>query len=137
MGAKVHNAKNGSITFKEIMAITMIDPANVCQKEFEDSHLLAKLHKAVVIARTVSKSVDEPSYIHSVVEFNLDGYLYEAVKAGYDLVRSAFLNPKQDFNALTGRMRAFVQPRTKGAGHGSTSRAFYVRPAFLREFITT
>ena len=30
--------KNGKLTFKETMAITMIDPVNVCQKEFRDSH---------------------------------------------------------------------------------------------------
>ncbi|OQX82818.1 MAG: hypothetical protein B6D63_07135 [Candidatus Latescibacteria bacterium 4484_7] len=28
------------MTFKETMAITMIDPVNVLQKEFEESHLL-------------------------------------------------------------------------------------------------
>lgn len=45
------------------MAITMIDPVNVCQKTFEHSHLLSKLQKEVVVARTVGKTVDEPSYI--------------------------------------------------------------------------
>ena len=127
--------KNGSLSFKETMAVTMIDPVNVCQKEFEDSHLLAKLKKAVVIARTVGNHVDEPSYIHSVVEFNLEGELYNAVKADYDLVRNVLLDPQQGFDALTGRMGQFIQPRTKGAGHGSTSRAFYARPLFLRQFI--
>ncbi len=67
--------KNGKLTFKETMAITMIDPVNVCQKEFRDSHLLAKLRKAIVIARIVGDSIDEPSYIHSVVEFDLQGEL--------------------------------------------------------------
>jgi len=43
--------KNGELTFKETMAITMINPINVCQKTFEESHLLAKLRKAVVVAR--------------------------------------------------------------------------------------
>ncbi len=127
--------KNGSLSFKETMAVTMIDPVNVCQKEFEDSHLLAKLKKAVVIARTVGNHVDEPSYIHSVVEFNLEGELYNAVKADYDLVRNVLLDPQQGFDALTGSMGQFIQPRTKGAGHGSTSRAFYARPLFLRQFI--
>jgi DNA mismatch repair protein MutH len=117
------------------MAITMIDQVNVRQKEFEDSHLLAKLKKAVVIARTVGKTVDEPSYIHSVVEFDLDGDLYDAVKADYDLVRSVLLDPTKGFNALTGKMGVFIQPRTKGAGHGSISRAFYARPCFLKKFI--
>lgn len=117
------------------MAVTMIDPINVCQKEFKDSHLLAKLNKAVVIARTVGKTVDDPSYIHSVVELNLEGDLYDAVKADYDLVRNVLLNPKQGFESLTGKMGKYIQPRTKGAGHGSSSRAFYARPIFLSEFI--
>ena len=117
------------------MAITMIDPVNVCQKEFKDSHLLAKLKKAVVVARIVGNTVNDPSYIHSIVEFDLRNSLYEAVKADYDLVRDALLDPSQGFDSLTGAMGVYIQPRTKGAGHGSTSRAFYARPKFLKEFI--
>ena len=113
----------------------MIDRVNVCQKEFEDSHLLAKLKKAVVVARVVGDTVDDPSYIHSVVELNLQGELYDAVNADYDLVREVLLDPNRGFNALTGKMGVYIQPRTKGAGHGSTSRAFYARPKFLAEFI--
>ncbi|MEA3359463.1 MAG: MutH/Sau3AI family endonuclease [Thermodesulfobacteriota bacterium] len=127
--------KNGELTFKETMAITMIDPVNVCQKEFEDSHLLAKLKKAIIVARIVGDSVDGPSYIHSVVEFNLEGGLYDAVKADYDFVRDVLFDPQRGFDALTGKMGYYIQPRTKGAGHGSTSRAFYARPRFLKEFI--
>lgn len=127
--------KNGELTFKETMAITMIDPVNVCQKEFEESHLLAKLKKAVVVARVVGDTVDEPTYIHSVVEFDLQGELYNAVKADYDLVRQTLLDPQEGFNALTGKMGYYIQPRTKGAGHGSTTRAFYARPRFLKKFI--
>jgi site-specific DNA-methyltransferase (adenine-specific) len=39
------------------------------------------------------------------------------------------------FSALTGKMGKYVQPRTKGAGHGSISRAFYARPDFLKQFV--
>ena len=127
--------KTGKLTFKETMAITMIDPVNVCQKEFKDSHLLAKLKKAVVVARIVGNTVNDPSYIHSIVEFDLRNSLYEAVKVDYDLVRDALLDPSQGFDSLTGAMGIYIQPRTKGAGHGSTSRAFYARPKFLKEFI--
>lgn len=127
--------KNGKLTFKETMAITMIDPVNVCQKEFRDSHLLAKLRKAIVIARIVGDSIDESSYIHSVVEFDLQGELYNAVKADYDLVRQTLFDPQKGFSSLTGKMGSYIQPRTKGAGHGTTSRAFYARPRFLEKFI--
>ena len=127
--------RSGCLAFKETMAITMIDPVNVCQKEFEDSHLLTKLNKAVVVARTVGSTVDDPSYIHSIVEFDLHGFLYDAVKADYDLVRTTLLDPARGFQALTGYMGVYIQPRTKGQGHGSTSRAFYARPKFLKEFI--
>ncbi len=127
--------KNGKLSFKETMAITMIDPVNVCQKEFEDSHLLAKLRKAVVVARTVGNTVDDPSYIHSIIEFDLSGDLYDSVKSDYDLVRNMLVDPKKGFDSLTGKMGIYIQPRTKGAGHGSTSRAFYARPKFLKEFI--
>jgi len=127
--------KNGQLTFKETMAITMIDPVNVCQKEFEDSHLLAKLRKAIVVARIVGDSVDDDSYIHSIVEFDLQGELYKAVKADYELVRNTLLDPTKGFETLTGHMGYYIQPRTKGAGHGSKSRAFYARPRFLKMFI--
>ncbi len=127
--------KSGKLAFKETMAITMIDPVNVCQKEFKESHLLAKLKKAVVVARIVGDTINDPSYIHSIVEFDLHGDLYEAVKVDYDLVRDALLDSSRGFDSLTGAMGIYIQPRTKGAGHGSTSRAFYARPKFLKEFI--
>lgn len=127
--------KNGELIFKETMAVTMIDPVNVKEKEFEESHLLAKLRKAVVVARIVGKSVDEPTPIHSVTELNLSSEMYEVVKADYDLVRKTLLDPTQGFEALTGSMGVYIQPRTKGQGHGSTTRAFYARPKFLTKFI--
>ena len=125
--------KDGTLTFKETMAITMIDPVKIKQKEFGDSHLLAKLSHIVVVARTVGKTVDDPSYLHSVVEFSLEGELYQAVKADYDVVRRTII--EQGFDSLSGSMGAYIQPRTKGSGHGSKTRAFYARPRFLKLFI--
>ena len=49
------------------MAITMIDPINVCQKEFETSHLLSKLKKAVIVTRTVGRTYQDSSVIHNVI----------------------------------------------------------------------
>ena len=66
---------------------------------------------------------------------NLEGQLYDEVKADYDLVRDACMEPNRGFESLSGSMGKFIQPCTKGAGHGSTSRAFYARPSFLRQSI--
>jgi DNA mismatch repair protein MutH len=128
--------KNGRLAFKETMAITMIDPVQVAHTSFEDSHLLAKLRHAVCIARTVGAHVDAPSFIHSVTALDLEGDLYDAVKRDYLAVQDCIRDPQRGFAALSGRMGVYIQPRTKGAGHGSTSRAFYARTDFLKRFIT-
>jgi DNA mismatch repair protein MutH len=117
---------SGDIVIKETMAITMIDPVNVLQKSFEESHLLAKLRKEVVCARMFESKQEKASLLVKVSTFDLSKKeIYNQVKADYDLVRKAIKD--QGFEALTGKMGVFVQPRTKGPGHGSTSRAFYAR----------
>jgi hypothetical protein len=123
------------LAFKETMAITMIDEYNIKRTSFEESHLLAKLKKAVIVARTVGASYDMPTFVHSVTSIDLSGELYNAVRADYEIVRECLNDPARGFPALTGKMGAYIQPRTKGAGHGSTSRAFYARPLFLAQFI--
>ena len=127
--------KNGKLQFKETMAITMIDPYHVARTSFEDSHLLAKLKKAVCVARIVGANYSEPSYVYSVTTLDLSGDLYEAVKMDYKMVQECLNDPKMGFKALTGKMGLYIQPRTKGKGHGSTSRAFYARKKFLARLI--
>lgn len=127
---------NQSLAIKETMAVTMIDPYQVARTPFEESHLLAKLRKAVCVARIVGDNFSKPTFIHSVTTIDLEGEIYEAVKADYELVRECLNDPARGFNKLTGKMGHYIQPRTKGAGHGSTSRAFYARPRFLKNFIS-
>jgi len=123
--------RSGEIVPKETMAITMIDPVNVAATPFERSHLLAKLQKAVVCARMFESKAEKSSVLVSVTAFDLDNpIIFNQVKNDYDLVREAIR--KKGFRRLTGRMGVFAQPRTKGPGHGSTSRAFYARKEFLR-----
>jgi DNA mismatch repair protein MutH len=120
----------GEIVVKETMAITMIDPVNVLQKEFEESHLLTKLKKIVVCARMFESKAERSSLLMKVSTFDLDTpNTYQQVKADYDLVRDTIKH--KGFDALTGKMGVLVQPRTKGPGHGSISRAFYARKNFV------
>lgn len=124
--------KSGKLTFKETMAITQIDDYNVAHTPFEGSHLLSKLKKIVIVARTVGNNYSEPSFIHSVTGIDLTDELYRIVEQDYDEVRHCILDPKRGFAKLTGKMGKYIQPRTKGPGHGSTNRAFYARKDFLR-----
>lgn len=126
--------RTGTLKVKETMAITMIDPDDVKNKEFEESHLFKKLQKMVVVAREFESQADNRSLVHSVASFDLDNpQIYEQVKADYNLVREKIIT--KGFSKLTGTMGKLVQPRTKGSGHGSTSRAFYARTGFVAHIL--
>lgn len=120
---------DGTIVPKETMQITMINAQDVLVRPFESSHLLSKLRSLVICGR-IFVSKDEPeSILYKVGTFDLKGELYEIVKGDYEEVRNIIRT--KGFQALTGRMGKLVQPRTKGPGHGSTSRAFYARTGFV------
>jgi DNA mismatch repair endonuclease MutH len=126
--------QNGNLTIKETMAITMIDPFNVKNVPFEESHLLSKMKKILMLSR-IWEGQDEPSSIvYGVHTFDIGNeQIYNQIKEDYELVRKTIQN--KGFQALTGKMGVYIQPRTKGAGHGSTSRAFYARVPFLKRII--
>lgn len=106
--------RSGEISIKETMAITMIDPYNIERTTFENSHLLAKLEKAVIVARVWENQEETSSILYAVKSFDLDNpNIYNQVKEDYDLVRKTII--EQGFSALSGEMGKFIQPRTKGA----------------------
>jgi len=128
------HSHSGEIVVKETMAITMINPDNVLQKDFEDSHLLAKLKKIVVCARMFESKKENTAIFVNACVFDLnDPIIYNQIKSDYDIVRETLKN--KGFEALTGAMGVLVQPRTKGPGHGSISRAFYARTKLVSHII--
>lgn len=126
--------KNGKIVPKETMRITMINAEQVKNTPFKNSHLLAKLRELVICARLYNDIHEIKSTLVSVGKFDLcEKDLYEQVKEDYELVRNTIKT--KGFSALTGAMGVYVQPRTKGPGHGSISRAFYARPIFIKKIL--
>lgn len=126
--------RDKSLTVKETMAVTMIDPYNVERTEFENSHLLAKMQKIVIVARIWESQLEKKSILYATTTFDLENTeIYNQVKADYDLVRETIIT--KGFSALSGKLGVYIQPRTKGAGHRSTSRAFYARVPFLMQSI--
>ncbi len=109
------------------MAITMLSPARVLAQPFEESDLLKKLRRLVLVARiylpnTLTAEVALVREADISVEVPL---IYHQIRDDYELIRATLRD--EGFPALTGSMGKLVQPRTKGAGHGSTTRAFYAR----------
>ena len=126
--------RTGLLKVKETMAITMIDSADVVKHEFENSHLYMKMKSLVICGRIFEGKDEKSSILHSVGTFDLDNPdVYEQVKADYEDTRQAII--QKGFHSLTGKMGVLVQPRTKGVGHGSQTRAFYARTGFVKSIL--
>ena len=125
---------DGTTTVKETMAITMIDPVEVANKTFRNSHLFMKLQRMIVVARMFESKQELRSLCYQVTEFDLDDQLlFGQIEADYNGVREVIRT--SGFDALSGSMGVLVQPRTKGPGHGSTSRAFYARTRLVKRIL--
>ncbi len=59
--------------------------------------------------------------------------LIQEIEADYEFIRSKLIT--QGFDALTGKDGKWIQARTKGAGHGSKTRAFYAKKSLIKEII--
>lgn len=119
---------------KETMAITMINAKDVLEKDFKHSHLLNKLRSLVICGRLFENRNEKHSDLISVGIFDLtDKEVRKQVEKDYELVRNTIRT--EGFQALTGKMGTLVQPRTKGMGHGSTTRAFYARTSFVKKIL--
>jgi DNA mismatch repair protein MutH len=130
----LRRAADGTLRVKETMAITMLEPAEVVSNEFADSHLYDKLRRLVVVSRIAENAEDTRSLLHAAAKFDLDDpVLFRSVKADYELIRSTIR--EKGFAALSGDSGELIQTRTKGRGHGSSTRAFYARTAFIARML--
>ncbi len=125
--------ERGTLAPKETMAITMLDPVEIAARQFRESRLYKKLARMIVCGRVYQDRHETQSILAAVGTFDLDQATLDRVQADYELVRDVLR--ASGFEALTGRMGELVQPRTKGPGHGSTSRAFYARKAFVAHLL--
>jgi DNA mismatch repair endonuclease MutH len=130
----LRSAADGTVSVKESMAVTMIEPTEVLANKFEDSHLYDKLRSMIVVARIFENVEDDSSVLHSAAEFDLDNpSIRKQVNDDYEAIREIIR--VKGIAALTGDTGRYVQARTKGRGHGSTSRAFYARALFVAHIL--
>ena len=127
-----HNRKEILVP-KETMAITMINPEELKQHSFFESHCWAKLKTLIFCAVMWHGKNAETAELIKVTSFDFvetDELILE-IKADYDLIRNKLI--KKGFKSLTGKDGKWIQARTKGSGHGSISRAFYAKTSLVKK----
>ena len=122
---------------KETMAINMINPKELKQQSFFKSHCWAKLKSIIFCAVMWHGKNSESGELLKVasLDFAEDDRLIKEIKADYDFIRERLI--KYGFEDLTGSYGKWIQARTKGSGHGSTTRAFYARTGLVKEIFKT
>lgn len=112
---------------KESMAIAHFTPAELEGAAFEDSHLLDKLRRLVVVARLAGDPDDGYSPVLGAAPFDLDDpRLFARVREDYDEIR--WVVRDQGAYALSGHIGRLVQPRPRGDG---SAWGFYARARFV------
>lgn len=122
---------------KETMAITMINPKELEDQSFFESHCWAKLKSIIFCAVMWHGKNSQTGELLKVasLDFAEDDELIKEIKADYDFIRNKLV--AQGFGSLTGSDGKWIQARTKGSGHGSISRAFYARTQLVQKIFET
>jgi len=131
-----HYVKNEFVP-KETMAITMINPTELKARSFFESHCWSKLKTVVFCAVMWHGKNSEKAELLEVtsLDFSETDDLIQEIKADYDFIRHKLIT--KGFKSLTGKDGKWIQARTKGVGHGSTSRAFYARTKLVKKIFET
>lgn len=121
--------KNGKVVPKETLAVTMLSKESLATNSFEESKCYTKMRRMLVVGYHRNGDniiITEPI----LVDADNSRYtpLFDALRIDYNTIRSRFLEEGH----LSSSVGKYLQTRTKGAGHGSTTRAFYLRPLFMK-----
>lgn len=127
--------KNGLFIPKETMAITMINPEKLIITPFFESHCWEKLKSLIFCAVLWNGKHSQTSKLLTINSFDFleSDSLLKEIEEDYEFIRKKLLD--SGFSSLTGKDGKWIQARTKGAGHGSTSRAFYARKELIKQIL--
>ena len=127
----VIESADGSVRAKESMAITMFTEDDILTTEFEDSHLLEKLGRLVVVPRLYVDAQETSSFILGATTFDLgNAEIFEAVRDDYEDIRWTVRD--EGVYGVHGGIGRLIQPRVKGgAGSGYQGHGFYARAYFV------
>jgi hypothetical protein len=122
--------KCGTYVPKESIAVTMLSPGELRTQDFNSSKCCKKMSRMLLVPyyRTgdiiqfrTPKIIDRTdAQFHDV---------YATIESDYHAIQTHYV----ETGILQSKTGTLLQNRTKGAGHGTTSRAFYLRPAFIKQ----
>ena len=128
----VKRLKNGTIVPKETIAITMLSPDDLRAHSFSESKCCRKMGRMLLVP--YERTGDEIRYMPPIIiDLSDPAYaeLYKILEEDYETIRRQFI----ETGVLESKTGKLLQNRTKGAGHGSTSRAFYLRPEYAKKYV--
>ncbi len=120
-------SKSGALVPKETVAVTMVQKDALLETAWEDSRVFAKLKNTLFIGYI--RDGDNITY-HKAIHFDESHPLMEVLAEDYLTIQESAAEGR-----MNGAIGELLQTRTKGAGHGSTSRAFYLRTKFLSDIM--
>ena len=124
--------KYGILRPKETIAVTMLSTDDLRVNDFKASKCYKKMSKMLIVPYL--RTDDTICYMApKIIDKDCKEYfeLYTILESDYNEIRKNYL----ESGILESKTGVLLQNRTKGAGHGSTSRAFYLRPEFMKRCV--
>ena len=124
--------KNGTYVPKETIAVTMLNKDELTTNDFTSSKCYKKLSKVLLVP--YYRIDDTIKFLTpKLIDKDSAADIYKILETDYDEIRKKYIETGE-FSSSTGTL---LQNRTKGAGHGTTSRAFYLRPEFMKQCMSS
>ena len=124
--------KSGKLVPKETIAVTMLNRDDLKGSDFKASKCFTKLKRVLIVPYL--RDGDNIQFLTPVlIDAANDAYasIYAELEKDYTSIRNQFVSE----NTLHSATGTYLQNRTKGTGHGSTSRAFYLRKQFVEKWV--
>ena len=124
----VKKLKSGKLVYKETMAVTMLCKNELQNTDFNSSKCLQKINRMLIVP--YYREGDKIRFMTSkIVDIRTKKFseLHSTIESDYNSIRNGYI----ETGVLRSETGKVLQNRTKGRGHGSTSRAFYLRRSFM------
>ena len=126
--------RGGALAPKETIAVTMLQPAALATTAFADSNAYRKLANCLYIPYIRDDDATVTLFRPLIFAVPPESAVYRQLEEDYGAIVAAAAAAGGSLAGTSG-LGVYLQNRTKGAGHGSVSRAFYLRPAFIKAFL--